>query len=60
MRDDVEAVRQSGQLVAVAVPDVHLLAEPVEKRGAFVDVQDAGAVLALGAELDFAAEMPRH
>ncbi len=32
VRDDAEAVRESSELVAMAVPDVHLLAEPVEKR----------------------------
>ena len=60
MRDGAEAFGERGQLVAVAVPDVDLLAEPVEERGALVDVQKSGAVFAAGAELDLAAEMPRH
>ena len=60
MRDGVKAFRKPGQLVAVAVPDVHLLAQPVEKRGAPVDVQQPRAVFAPGAELDLAAEVAGH
>ena len=32
VRDGVESIRERGQLVAVAVPDIHLFAEPVEER----------------------------
>ena len=49
------------EFVAVAIPDIDLFAEPVEERAvAVVEMQDAGAVFAPGAVLDFAAEVMRH
>ncbi len=60
MGDGVKAFRKPGQFVAVAVPDVHLFAQPVEEWGASVDLQKPRAVLAPGAELDLTAQVAGH
>ena len=60
MRGGAESARQRGHLVAVAVPDIELLADPFEKLRAIRDMQHAGAVFAPRAELDLPAEMLRH
>ena len=41
MGDGTETLRERGQPVAVAVPDVEVLAEAVEERSDLVDVQQA-------------------
>ena len=55
-----ETGRQGGHFVAVAVPDIKLVAESVEQWRTIGHVQDAGAVLAPGTEFHLAAEMMRH
>ncbi len=58
--DGAEAAREFGELVAVRIPDVHRLAEPVEERALVGQLELAVAVLALPAVLHLAAEEMRH
>src|SRR5262245_17665480 len=58
--DGVESLRERSQFVAVAAPDVHLFAEPVEEASAPIDVQTSGPILAPGTKLDLAAKMAGH
>ena len=60
VRDSVESLRERGQFVAVAVPDIHLFAETIEEASAPIDVQKSGPILAPGTELDLAAKMAGH
>src|ERR1700712_1359488 len=60
VRDRVEALRERGEFVAVAVPDIDLFAEAREEQTAFVEMQQTGAVLAARAVFHFAAEMAGH
>ena len=61
-RDHAKAGRDLGQPVAVAHPDVELFrdGEGSEDADVFADLDPRGAVLALAARLDFAAELMGH
>jgi len=52
-----ETLGQLGDFVAVAVPDIELFGKPLEEGAFGFDVQDATAVLAAFAFLDFAGQV---
>src|ERR1700730_12927804 len=59
-RGRAKTFRQRGHFIAMAIPDVELRTQAIEKFGAIGNVQHARAVLAPPAENDLAAEMMRH
>ena len=55
-----KTLRQSRHFIAVTVPDIELITEPIEQLRAVCDLQHSCAVLAPSGEHDLAAEMMRH
>src|SRR5438874_868884 len=52
--------RQGGHFIAVAVPNIELIAEAIEQLGSIGDLQHSCAVFAPAGENNFAAQMMCH